>query len=48
MAPRFSLPLKRTLEVHESRGAHALGEHTAREVKKPADESNGLCEKTHI
>ena len=23
MAPRFSLPLKRTLEVHESCGAHA-------------------------
>ncbi len=25
MAPRFSLPLKRTLEVHESCGAHASG-----------------------
>ena len=25
MAPRFSLPLKRTLEVHESRGAHSSG-----------------------
>ena len=25
MAPRFSLPWKRTLEVHESRGAHASG-----------------------
>ena len=25
MAPRFSLPLKRTLEVHASCGAHALG-----------------------
>ena len=25
MAPRFSLPLKRALEVHESRGAHASG-----------------------
>ena len=25
MAPRFSLPWKRTLEVHESCGAHASG-----------------------
>ena len=25
MAPRFSLPLKRALEVHESHGAHASG-----------------------
>ena len=25
MAPRFSLPLKRTLEVHASFGAHASG-----------------------
>ena len=25
MAPRFSLPLKRTLEVNESCGAHASG-----------------------
>ena len=25
MAPRFSLPLKRPLEVHESCGAHASG-----------------------
>ena len=25
MAPRFSLPLKRALEVHESCGAHASG-----------------------
>ena len=25
MAPRFSLPLKQTLEVHESCGAHASG-----------------------
>ena len=25
MAPRFSLPLKRTREVHESCGAHASG-----------------------
>ena len=25
MAPRFSLPLKRTLEVHESLGAYASG-----------------------
>ena len=25
MAPRFSLPLKRTLEVHASCGAHASG-----------------------
>ena len=55
MAPRFSLPLKRTLEVHESRGAHASGlgaesmstANTRRE-KKPADESNDLCEKTNI
>ena len=54
MAPRFSLPLKRALEVHESRGAHASGlgaesmstANTRRE-KKPADESNDLCEKTN-
>ena len=25
MAPRFSLPLKRALEVHDSRGAYASG-----------------------
>ena len=55
MAPRFSLPLKRTLEVHASCGAHAsglgaesMGAAITRREKKPADEPNDLCEKTNI
>ena len=54
MAPRFSLPLKRTLEVHESCGAHAsglgaesMGTANTRREEKSADEPNGLCEKTN-